>query len=66
MMHGYIAQDAAGELLVPFRTWRNTNTADAAAELSDLFDVNIPFGGRSRTCARRCSTASRTSSGSRT
>jgi len=43
MMHGYIAQDAAGELLVPFRTWRNTNTADAAAELSDLFDVNIPL-----------------------
>ena len=37
------AQDAAGELLVPFRTWRNTNTADAAAELSDLFDVNIPL-----------------------
>lgn len=43
MMHGYIAQDASGGLLVPFRTWRNTNTADAAEELSELFDVNIPL-----------------------
>ena len=43
MMHGYLAVDATGELLVPFRTWRNTNTATAAAELSDLFGVNIPL-----------------------
>lgn len=42
MMHGYLAFDAAGELLAPFRTWRNTNT-DAAAELSDLFDQSIPL-----------------------
>ncbi|MGD8167431.1 xylulokinase [Herbiconiux sp. P16] len=43
MMHGYLAFDAAGELLVPFRTWRNTTTGPAAAELSDLFGVNIPL-----------------------
>ena len=43
MMHGYLAFDAAGELLVPFRTWRNTTTGKAAAELSELFDHNIPL-----------------------
>ncbi|TQL67584.1 sugar (pentulose or hexulose) kinase [Nocardioides albertanoniae] len=43
MMHGYLAFDAAGELLVPFRTWRNTNTAAAAAELSQTFGANIPL-----------------------
>jgi sugar (pentulose or hexulose) kinase len=43
MMHGYLAFDAAGELLVPFRTWRNTSTGPAAAELSELFGVNIPL-----------------------
>jgi sugar (pentulose or hexulose) kinase len=43
MMHGYLAFDAAGELLVPFRTWRNTNTGEAAAELTGLFGVNIPL-----------------------
>ncbi|MFF2051029.1 xylulokinase [Leifsonia sp. NPDC058194] len=43
MMHGYLAFDAAGELLVPFRTWRNTSTGPAAAELSDLLGVNIPL-----------------------
>jgi len=43
MMHGYIARDADGALLVPFRTWRNTNTGAAAAELSELFGVNIPL-----------------------
>ncbi|WP_025746027.1 xylulokinase [Kallotenue papyrolyticum] len=42
MMHGYLAFDAAGELLVPFRTWRNTITAQAAQALSDLFQFNIP------------------------
>ncbi|MCR2783620.1 MULTISPECIES: FGGY-family carbohydrate kinase [unclassified Microbacterium] len=42
MMHGYLAFDAAGDLLVPFRTWRNTNTGPAVAVLSDLFEVNIP------------------------
>lgn len=43
MMHGYLAFDAQGELLVPFRTWRNTTTGAAAAELSALFGVNIPL-----------------------
>ncbi len=43
MMHGYLAFDATGELLVPFRTWRNTNTAAAAAELSETFGANVPL-----------------------
>ncbi|NYI58100.1 xylulokinase [Cellulomonas soli] len=43
MMHGYLAFDEADELLVPFRTWRNTSTGRAAAELSDLFGHNIPL-----------------------
>lgn len=43
MMHGYMAFDAAGNILVPFRTWRNTNTAKAAAALSELFVFNIPL-----------------------
>jgi sugar (pentulose or hexulose) kinase len=43
MMHGYLAFDAAGELLVPFRTWRNTSTGPAAAELTELFGLNIPL-----------------------
>ena len=43
MMHGYMAFDSAGELLVPFRTWRNTNTARAAKELTELFHFNIPL-----------------------
>ncbi|KQR48118.1 ATPase [Microbacterium sp. Leaf161] len=43
MMHGYLAFDAQGELLVPFRTWRNTNTGAAAAELTELLGVNIPL-----------------------
>ncbi len=43
MMHGYLAFDADGGLLVPFRTWRNTTTGRAAAELSDLFGANIPL-----------------------
>ena len=43
MMHGYLAFDAEGELLVPFRTWRNTSTGAASAELTELFGVNIPL-----------------------
>ena len=43
MMHGYLAFDDNDELLVPFRTWRNTNTSVAAAELSKAFGVNIPL-----------------------
>ena len=43
MMHGYLAFDSDGNLLVPFRTWRNTNTATAAEELSALLQFNIPM-----------------------
>lgn len=43
MMHGYLSFDHEGQLLVPFRTWRNTNTGRAAAELSEAFGVNIPL-----------------------
>ncbi|WP_091417579.1 xylulokinase [Friedmanniella luteola] len=42
MMHGYLALDADGELLTPFRTWRNTNTGPAAEQLSALLGYNIP------------------------
>lgn len=42
MMHGYLALDEEGDLLVPFRTWRNTTTGPAAEKLSQLFDFNIP------------------------
>lgn len=43
MMHGYLAFDADGNLLAPFRTWRNTNTAVAAAALTESLDYNIPL-----------------------
>ena len=43
MMHGYLPFDADGEQLAPFRTWRNTYTTDAAAELSEALGVNIPL-----------------------
>ena len=43
MMHGYIALDQAGKLLVPFRTWRNSTTKEAAEELSSAFRFNIPM-----------------------
>ena len=43
MMHGYLAFGADDDLLVPFRTWRNTSTGRAAAELTDVFGVNIPL-----------------------
>ena len=42
MMHGYMAFDKDGGLLVPFRTWRNTMTEQAAKELTELFDFNMP------------------------
>ena len=42
MMHGYMPFDPAGNLLVPFRTWRNTITGQAAAQLTELFQFNIP------------------------
>jgi len=42
MMHGYLAFDKDGNLLVPFRTWRNTITGGAAEKLTELFQFNIP------------------------
>lgn len=42
MMHGYLVFDKAGDQLVPFRTWRNTMTEQAAGLLTELFSFNIP------------------------
>ena len=42
MMHGYMPFNAEGELLVPFRTWRNTMTEKASEELTELFQYHIP------------------------
>lgn len=42
MMHGYLAFDAGDRLLTPFRTWRNTNTAEAAERLTTAFGHNVP------------------------
>lgn len=42
MMHGYMAFDKEGQLLVPFRTWRNTITGQASQRLTELFGYNIP------------------------
>lgn len=42
MMHGYLAFDATDKLLVPFRTWRNTITGEAAEILTKEFNYNIP------------------------
>ena len=43
MMHGYMAFNKKGDLLVPFRTWRNTSTGEASKVLMDLFKYNIPL-----------------------
>lgn len=43
MMHGYMAFNKNDELLVPFRTWRNTNTEKAARKLTQEFQYNIPL-----------------------
>jgi len=42
MMHGYMVFNDKNELMVPFRTWRNTITGEAAQKLSELFSFNIP------------------------
>jgi sugar (pentulose or hexulose) kinase len=42
MMHGYVALDAEGNLLVPFRTWRNNITGEACAQLTPLLDFAVP------------------------
>ncbi len=43
MMHGYMALDKNGNQIAPFQTWRNTNTQQAADELTELFHFNIPL-----------------------
>lgn len=43
MMHGYLAFDEDGELLIPFRTWRNTSTSEAATLLTETLGMNIPM-----------------------
>jgi sugar (pentulose or hexulose) kinase len=43
MMHGYLVFDKKGDLLVPFRTWRNTTTEKASALLTEKFQFNIPL-----------------------
>ena len=43
MMHGYLAFDKNDNLLVPFRTWRNTNTEEASEILTRLLGFNIPM-----------------------
>lgn len=42
MMHGYMAFDENGQLLVPFRTWRNTITEEASEKLTEAFSYHIP------------------------
>jgi Sugar (pentulose and hexulose) kinases len=42
MMHGYMAFGKKDELLVPFRTWRNTITQEASEKLTKLFNYHIP------------------------
>lgn len=42
MMHGYMVFDAKNQLMVPFRTWRNTMTGEASEVLSNRFGFNIP------------------------
>jgi sugar (pentulose or hexulose) kinase len=42
MMHGYLTFDKHGEILVPFRTWRNNITEQASKVLTGLFNYNIP------------------------
>ena len=43
MMHGYMAFDKDMNLLAPFQTWRNSNTEEAAKDLSESFKFNIPL-----------------------
>lgn len=42
MMHGYMAFNKEGDLLVPFRTWRNTITGPASEKLTQVFRYNVP------------------------
>ena len=42
MMHGYMAFNKENELMVPFRTWRNTITEEASVKLTQFFQYHIP------------------------
>lgn len=42
MMHGYMPFNSEGELLVPFRTWRNNITEIASRKLTEEFKHPIP------------------------
>jgi sugar (pentulose or hexulose) kinase len=42
MMHGYMVFNSEGELLTPFRTWRNNITGEASKKLTELFNYPIP------------------------
>ena len=42
MMHGYMAFNDKDELLVPFRTCRNTMTEEASLKLTEAFGFHIP------------------------
>ncbi|MDD7741044.1 MAG: FGGY-family carbohydrate kinase [Lachnospiraceae bacterium] len=42
MMHGYMAFDREGNLLVPFRTWRNNITGKASEALTEVFSYHVP------------------------
>ena len=42
MMHGYMPFNKKGELMVPFRTWRNNITGPASEKLTELFNYHIP------------------------
>lgn len=53
MMHGYMAFDKAGNLLVPFRTWRNNITEEASEKLTDLSDSTSRRDGLSPICIRQ-------------
>ena len=65
-MHGYLAFDAEGELLVPFRTWRNTTTGRGSRRADRAVRRQHPAALVDRAPAtRRCSTTSRTSPTSR-
>ena len=67
MMHGYLAFDADGELLTPFRTWRNTNTgAGRRGTERSRSATTSRTAGASRTCTRRSWTTRSTSERSRT
>lgn len=41
--YGLMAFDRDGKLLTDFKTWRNSDTEEAATELTEKFNFNIPL-----------------------